>query len=177
MIGSDQTTTLDKDSVVPPRKYALQMATSGLPALVGTIQSTTDVRKSESFVAPPRLKLPEPTFARTSRLVPLQRWEGFIEAVDWEAKTFTARLYDLDDIDTGDFEVAELYIDDVDEDDRELISVGAVFNWIIAYRDEKLRKRERVSSIVLRRLPNQTQQDLEDARRSGKEIADALQWK
>lgn len=107
----------------------------------------------------------------------MQRWEGFVELIDWQERTFTARLYDLEQGDTGDFKIGELYLDDVDEDDHELMMVGAVFNWIIGYRHEKPRRRERVSAIVFRRLPEWTAQDIEIAEKSADELAHALRWK
>lgn len=110
-----------------------------------------------------------------SRLIVLQTWEGFVDEVRTDEGLFQARLSDLTDENNGE-EVVELLIDDVDEDDLELLRVGGVFRWIIGYREKIQGRRERVSSLVFRRLPGWSKVDLEAAKREGAAVANALQW-
>jgi hypothetical protein len=109
-----------------------------------------------------------------SRLIPLQTWEGFVEDIDEENGIFRARLADLEPDSSGEEEIAELYLEDVDQDDRELVKPGGVFRWIIGYRAEPYGKRERVSALVFRRLPAWTRQDLDIAAREARRLAHAL---
>jgi hypothetical protein len=130
----------------------------------------------------PDIGLPRPknltiTVAPRSRLITLQEWEGLVENVDQERGSFTARLYDLRRKDSKDVEIAEFDINDVEPDGQELILPGAVFRWIIGYRDAVYGKRERVSSLVFRRLPAWTTEDLKRSEERGKSLANALRWK
>lgn len=126
-----------------------------------------------------RIRLPRPTghlkLELRSRLIVLQTWEGFVDEVRPDEGVFKARLSDLTD-EANDEEVVELLIEDVDEDDLELLRVGGVFRWIIGYREKTQGRRERVSSLVFRRLPGWSKADLEAAKREGVAVANALQW-
>ncbi len=125
--------------------------------------------------------LPRPTTPRVSthanpRLVVLQKWGGFVESIDQDAGTFVGRLNDIHSPAEGNEERAEFYLDDVSPDDMELLRQGAIFSWIIGYRDQLFTPRERVSSIVFRRLPAWSRKDLREARETGRTISNALRW-
>lgn len=126
-----------------------------------------------------RIRLPRPVghlkLEVHSRLMVLQAWEGFVDEIRPDEGVFQARLSDLTDSDNGE-EIVELLIADVDDDDQELLRVGGVFRWIIGYREKTQGRRERVSSLVFRRLPGWSKIDLEAAKREGAAVANALQW-
>lgn len=133
-------------------------------------------RKIPPVVRPP---LPRDLFVSATphaRIVPLQTWEGYVAHVDTAKGTFAARLSDLESDATGDEEFAELLISDVDPDDHELVRPGGVFRWIIGYRDQPFGKRERISSLIFRRLPAWRVADLMEAQEQGRQLAAAFQW-
>jgi hypothetical protein len=133
-----------------------------------------DLKGRLSFqVVQPRavVKMPE-----LPRFVAVQEWEGFVVDISHETAEFTARLANLtDDSDYLEEEVT-LALDEIDEDDRELVKVGAVFRWIVGYQQAKFARRESVSSIVFRRLPAWTAEDISRARARGEALANAFQW-
>lgn len=79
----------------------------------------------------------------------LAKWEGVVTEV--HADSFVADCTDALRGIEEPFE-AELYLNEVDPGERELVEVGAVFYWTIGYRDRR-RGRARESVIVFRRLP------------------------
>ncbi|MBB3872495.1 hypothetical protein [Brevundimonas mediterranea] len=109
------------------------------------------------------------------RLQVLQSWEGFVMEINDTEGTFGARLADLTDEENTE-EYAEFDLSEVDSDDQELLRVGGVFRWLIGYRENQFGRRERVSSIVFRRLPAWTARDLEAAKAEGAAVANALLW-
>jgi hypothetical protein len=60
---------------------------------------------------------------------PRQRWRGTVVGVDTD--TFEANLIPL--LGQGGDQYAEIYVSEVDEEDRGLIEVGATFYWNIGY--------------------------------------------
>lgn len=109
-----------------------------------------------------------------AQIVTLQTWEGFV--TDVRGEEFHARLSDLTERADDDEEVVALSLSEVDEDDRELVRPGGVFRWIIGYHQRPFERRESFSSIVFRRLPAWTAEDLRAAQAQGEIIADAFQW-
>jgi len=88
----------------------------------------------------------------------IQKWEGYVTEVG--EKTFCARLERI--VGEGQEQEADIYIQEVDRDDRTLIQVGAVFYWSIGYLDTPS-GRLRGSIIRFRRLPVWTRGELESA--------------
>ena len=113
---------------------------------------------------------------QNSALVVLQSWEGFVVERDDTAGTFRARLHDLTDKSHQSEEEAVFDIAEVDNDDQELVQVGGVFRWLIGYRNFSYGKRERVSGIRFRRLPNWSKADLDRAKDEASALANALHW-
>lgn len=102
----------------------------------------------------------------------LQKWEGYV--VENKKDMFIARLIDLTS--EGEEEIAEIPIAEISESDLDLLSVGAVFYWNIAYKDSVSGQRERVSTIRFRRLPMWTKKELEDAKEKGRTLFNKLKW-
>lgn len=170
-----------KTDAPDPRKSAYQQLLPNLTAVPLLIQrdaerqtatsltgsgkdSSSRLPSSATKVIVPPVTLP----VRISSVV-LQKWEGFVIAVD--AETFTARLTTLTG-DEGD-QVAEIYNDEIDDEDRALLEPGAVFYWSIGYLD-KPSGRERFSQIRMRRLPAWSAAELRAAEKRAKELGDLL---
>ena len=85
--------------------------------------------------------------------------------------TFLARLTPI--VGEGPDQEAEIYLDEVDEEERSLIEPGAVFYWSIGYLDTPS-GRKRQSVIRLRRLPAWTRRELEAARVEAARLRDLL---
>jgi hypothetical protein len=110
--------------------------------------------------------VPPPKFAV------LQAWEGTVREV--RDDSLVVLLRDQSDDPQPD-EEAEVYFDEIDPEDHDLVAPGAIFYWSIGYRDGRS-GRERVSLIHFRRLPVYTDADRERARAAAKETADKLGW-
>jgi hypothetical protein len=77
----------------------------------------------------------------------LNKWQGQVLKVG--ESTFEAQLYDPAQPNTVDH--AEFLISDLPDDGRALLRPGAVFYWMIGYRDEGTRQRRRESIVWMRR--------------------------
>lgn len=93
--------------------------------------------------------------------VVLQDWEGVVETVGNES--FTARLRDLTINERDPSEIAEFPVEDVSDDDRELLDVGAVFYVTVGRLIRSNGRQERFGRIVFRRLPGWTSSTLRRA--------------
>ncbi len=100
---------------------------------------------------------PLPMFAPPLResFLDLQKWEGHV--LDVLKETFLARLIVTQG--EGPDQEAEIYLEEVDEDDRRLIQPGAIFYWTVGYLDRPS-GRMRASILRFRRLPRWTTDDL-----------------
>ena len=108
-----------------------------------------------------------------SRYTLLRNWEGYVEEV--REDSFIARLIDLNDQGQQDQE-AEIYRSEVTDDDQPLLEPGAVFYWMLGYRDGPNGQRSRVSEVRFRRLPTQLDIDVRRARGKGQETVERLRW-
>lgn len=94
---------------------------------------------------------------RATRETLAHHWECTVESVGRE--TFSATLRSL--LKPGDTEKeAELPLDDVNADDRELLAPGAIFYWIVGSERTPKGTVTRFSRIKFRRLPGWTKRDL-----------------
>lgn len=146
--------------------------------LMSAHQDTEDQdTENQSFVVKtPIIDLPEfhTLVPRTRSFVPLQEWEGHV--IEIGADHFTARLTDVTvDASQAD-EEADFPLDELADEDRKILKVGAVFRWNIGYERSGAGSKRRVSQIVLRRLPQWTQRDLKKADDRARRILDTLQW-
>lgn len=115
-----------------------------------------------------------PTIPRSiDKMEILQEWEGVVTAV--EKDTFTAELVDLTH-DRQSHEEADLPIDDLSSDDRQLVEVGSVFRWMIGYQIKPHGSRSRVSRIVFRRLPVWTEEEIENSKKEASDLAKSISW-
>jgi hypothetical protein len=101
----------------------------------------------------------------------VQQWDGIVLFRD--ETTFTARLYEG----YQDFPVkrTEIEIQEVEDEQRELISPGAPFYWIIGYR-VRAGSRFRFSEIFFRRLPTWTKKELDEAELAAVRLHEEAGW-
>ncbi len=102
----------------------------------------------------------------------LLKREGVVLSINGD--TFTARLTDLtkDAVD----EIADFPFDEISDDDRALLKVGAVFYWNIGFKLLPSGQKERSSLIRFRRLPAWHQTEIESAYKEADELADFFGW-
>lgn len=104
--------------------------------------------------------------------VVLQDWEGVVETVGDES--FTARLRDLTINERDPSEIAEFPVEDVSDDDRELLDVGAVFYVTVGRLIRSNGRQERFGRIVFRRLPGWTSSTLRRAEKRAERFSHYL---
>lgn len=102
----------------------------------------------------------------------LAEWDGYVESIDADADYFTARMRGLhgDGVEGKD-EEAEIPISDVDDEDRDLLTIGAFFRLTITYES---RPKRRYTTVQFRRLPAYTKRELDGARALAEELFNGL---
>jgi hypothetical protein len=137
--------------------------------LVRESLSPNSVRPEADF-RPPKDEACGPLYVQTALVLPgkgriapepvgrrfelLQHWEGVVDSVG--TLNFSARLADLTD-ETNEPEQAEFSIADVAESDREFVTTGSVFYWIIGYDTSIVGQKLRTSLLRFRRIPTLTE--------------------
>jgi len=101
--------------------------------------------------------------------IALQKWEGYVTEVGQD--TFHARLIPL--LGEGSDLEAEIWIEEIDGEDRTLLQPGAIFYWSIGYLDRPS-GRQRTSIIRFQRLPVWTKRELEAARAEAAKLKELL---
>lgn len=86
----------------------------------------------------------------SERLKLLQQWECVISKVHDEY--VECEMHDLTD-ERGSVEYAEVYIDEFNEYDRELLQEGGVFYWSIGHSTARTGQVRRYSDLRVRRMP------------------------
>jgi hypothetical protein len=103
----------------------------------------------------------------------LQKWEGTVQ--DINGTEFTARFSDLTNPENPP-EFMTMPVEEVPTPDRELLAPGAVFYWVIGYRERRDGHRERASSIRFQRLPAWTASARTEAKENAHRLAQELGW-
>jgi hypothetical protein len=106
------------------------------------------------------------------RAISLQKWRGIVEEVNKEY--FKAKLINLTD--KGYDEYAEIYNDEITQEDIELIELGAIFYWSIGYSHSSSGQRTRFSEIRFKRLPAWDEKDIKIAGQNAKRISELIEW-
>ena len=104
-------------------------------------------------------------------LHPTQEWEGYV--IEVREDDFEARLLDLTAGDPVAREDAVIPLEELDDDDRATLAIGAIFRWVIGYERSPAGARRSVSQIVFLDLPPLRECDLD----RGREWADRLRQK
>lgn len=107
-----------------------------------------------------------------STFTPLQEWEGYV--VEIGNDFFTARLIDITAESENEEEEADFPISDLSDSDKKLLKVGAIFRWAIGYRKSFSGNKQRISSIIFRRLPKWTNREKEENRKKAELLAASL---
>jgi hypothetical protein len=107
-------------------------------------------------------------------LQPLQEWEGHVTGIS--SDKFSARLTDVTAGKQVEEESAEFPIEDLSDDDRDLLEIGATFRWVIGYLRSSSGTKRRVSQITFRRLPTWTKADLDHATKRAEQLASEIVW-
>ncbi|MDV7338142.1 hypothetical protein RYZ26_00945 [Terasakiella sp. A23] len=104
--------------------------------------------------------------SRTDKFKVLQKWEGTV--VKLHADYFEAELRDLTNV--GNVEVAEFEFSEVTNDDKTLLTEGAIFTWLIG--KQVVHGTQSNSSILkFRRLPRYTKKDQLRAKEKAEKLA------
>ena len=121
--------------------------------------SAAQIRLNEFLFSPP----PEPQITEFFRAI--QKWEGYV--LDVGTEVFRARLVRI--VGEGPDQEAEIYIEEVDPDDRELLKPGAVFYWTLGYLDRPSGRR-REAILRFRRLLHWTKAEKDATRQEAKNL-------
>lgn len=151
----------------------------GIGAIGDRTQIELPLAQWESYGAQPSVETPSTAvtvrLAAKKILAPtfkiLEHWVGRVDAISSEDQTFEA-IVSSTTRECGD-ETAEFTFDELSDDDKELVAIGAVFYWSVGYQVEPSAQRSTVSNIRFRRLPVWTRKELEAAENKAKELS---QW-
>ena len=100
-------------------------------------------------------------------LIPIQEWEGYV--TDIREDEIEARLLDITAGDKVETLIAAIPFDELSQEDRQKVTRGSVFRWVIGYRGWH-GTRENVSLIYFFKPRRLTKRDLEE----GRELAEWL---
>ncbi|MFC1643132.1 hypothetical protein ACFL5O_10700 [Myxococcota bacterium] len=150
-----------------PPEVVSALAAAAEESLPGPAQVT----QARPLPAPSRSVIELPVRASPAgRFLPRARWEGVVEEV--RDDEFDARLVDIMG-DEPDISVT-FPVDDLSCEDVRLLKSGAVFYWIIGYREDATGQRSRIAVVKFRRLPARRSEDLEKAKLEAEAIRSEL---
>lgn len=118
--------------------------------------------------------LPAERFAYVVSFHALQEWEGNVTSIDGE--TFGADLVDMTRAARQADEHVELPIEEIGQEQRSELRLGAVFRWTIGYETLPTGQRRRVSQLVFRQLPRWTRSDIDAAKRQASNRYRRIEW-
>ena len=116
--------------------------------------------------------LPEEKSTERSEEI-IRDWEGVVDEVLEDEGIFSARLCDLTAGEIYPSETAEIPIEDVSDDDRELLRPGAVF-YLTTGRSLRRGRWELFGRMAFRRLPSRTPADLRRIEERARSLIDFL---
>lgn len=106
-----------------------------------------------------------------SSLTAIQEWEGYVTEI--HETSFEASLMDVTRGMRYETEKAELLISDLSSEDRERLSVGAIFRWVIGYQTHR-GMRQRVSQVYFRKMPDWSMVELAAVSKRADELLESL---
>jgi hypothetical protein len=139
-------------------------------------QSPEDLRKPTvfQFVLPNQITA-DSTYAGAGSIpessIILQKWEGVV--LERGETKFSGYLYEGNE----DFPLkcAEIDLEELAVEDRDLVTPGAPFVWTIGYRVRR-GTRSRFSEIYFRRLPRWTKEEIDSAKTAGAALSEDAGW-
>ena len=150
-------TSLPRESnaeVELPPSYNMLQSGQNFSTLTGTPRNEDFYTVPEKVLLPlePREKYENIKF-KDSVLRTLQMWEGTVEEVNNDE--FTSVLIDKTDSQNPDEQVT-FSVNEVTENERNMISPGSTFYWVIGHEIMKGGQQKNVAYIRFRRMPNWT---------------------
>ena len=140
------------------------------------VQSPEDLRKPTvfQFVSPNQIaadSLYAGAGSVPERSIILQKWEGVV--LERDETKFSGHLYEGNE----DFPLkcAEIDLEELAVEDRDLVTPGAPFVWTIGYRIRH-GTRTRFSEIYFRRLPRWTKEEIDSAKIAGAALSEDAGW-
>jgi hypothetical protein len=104
----------------------------------------------------------------------LNKWEGYVTEFSEDGDDFSAILTDLKN--GGTKEEVTLPVEEVSEQDRPLLQLGALFYWNIGY--EKVNGQIKKASIIrFKRLPKWNDKDWDNILDKANELEKGIDWK
>lgn len=101
----------------------------------------------------------------------LQEWEGYV--IDINKDGFTARIMDLTNRDVKE-EEAEFELNDLSDDDKRRLRIGAIFRWSIGYHISAGGSKQRYSRIIFRNMPVWSERELKKNEKLAVELSRKL---
>lgn len=170
------TTTAVESEDVGPRAIEQYLASFDPPRAGRTSAAPSERRpdattKTEERPDPERVKvhggwpsLPRPRFELK------HEWIGRVEDVGTEF--FTATLSSRST--PGELDQAEIELDELSPADRDRLRAGAVFYWVVGYRDEPYGQRIGISKIIFRRMVAPSEDQVAEAHQEADELLDFM---
>jgi hypothetical protein len=131
---------------------------------------SSDLGADLSLRNPPVLKIL--SREQESSSITYQKWRGVVKSVSEE--TFIAYLTDLSE--NAPDEEAEFLCSAVSDDDRELLSEGAVFYWCVGYLTSYSKSVTITSVLRFQRLPVFSKESVNLAHQKASEIRNNIRW-
>lgn len=147
---------------------------------LGMVVDTTDFPKQQqsSFEEPlGKIQKDKPALSivdkkQEGHVITLQKWQGVVKSVSDDI--FVAHVTDL--LRSVPEEEVELFCSDIQDDDKELLFVGAVFYWCIGYIFSSSGQLTRASFLRFQRLPLYSQDSVKIAAKKAKDIQEGIRW-
>ena len=132
------------------------------PVTSSKLETTTSTSQhGHEDVCPPLLPEQKPLLSRSTGLVALQEWEGYV--IEIGEDVFVSRLWDITAGAKREEEEATIPFDEISDEDKGKMRLGSIFRWVIGYQRSVSGTKRRVSEIVFRDLPVVTQADWDEA--------------
>lgn len=128
-----------------------------------------NAKQQQVFVPPPKNIL---AFINRNHFSQSQNWIGYVIEINKE--TFRAKVEDAYES-SGTYEEVEFDLMDVEDEDKELLSIGSVFYWSIGYEYRKGTKSKQ-SMLRFKRLPKWNTTDIDSAKDLADDLYKNLNW-
>jgi len=179
-------TGIEHGSGMLGNEYSLYHCAKSLPAvsvdrILGTVRDTTDpglLSERYTFSANreaihrdlPAMRIINEEQGGLS--LTFHKWRGIVKEIGEE--TFIARTSEL--FNNVPEEEIEFFRADIQDDDKELLSVGAEFYWCIGYIISSSGQQRRASFLRFRRLPLFTNEGIKIASEKIRDIQENITW-
>jgi hypothetical protein len=175
LLDSQQTEEYNES---PNVKYILNIIDSQVKLRAGINTEVEGIESSKDIIWGMRrpdftinlLKI-HPQLDYKSYSLKTQKWVGHV--IEIREDSFSAKLEDINDNTT--FEIGEFDLDDVSYEDKELLTIGAMF-YLSVGKNLKNGQIENKSEIRFQRLPNWNTQEIDNAEDRAQRLFENLNW-